>query len=47
MDARALKIEAARVALGHVESGMRLGIGTGSTATEFVHLLAERVAAGA
>ena len=46
MDARALKIEAARVALGHVESGMRLGIGTGSTATEFVHLLAERVAAG-
>jgi len=46
MDARALKIEAARTALGHVEDGMRLGIGTGSTATEFVRLLAEKVAAG-
>ncbi|MEP9371489.1 ribose-5-phosphate isomerase RpiA [Mesorhizobium sp. KR1-2] len=46
MDARALKIEAARVALGHVEDGARLGIGTGSTAEEFVRLLAEKVAAG-
>ena len=46
MDARALKIEAARAALGHVEDGMRLGIGTGSTAEEFVRLLAEKVAAG-
>lgn len=46
MDARQLKIEAARVALGHVEHGMRLGIGTGSTAEEFVRLLAERVAGG-
>jgi ribose 5-phosphate isomerase A len=46
MDARVLKIEAARVALGHVENGMRLGIGTGSTAEEFVRLLAERCAAG-
>ena len=46
MDARTLKIEAARVALTHVEDGMRLGIGTGSTAEEFVRLLAERVAAG-
>ena len=46
MDARTLKIEAARVALTHVEDGMRLGIGTGSTAEEFVRLLAERIAAG-
>ena len=46
MDATALKIEAARAALGHVEDGMRLGIGTGSTAEEFVRLLAERVAGG-
>jgi ribose 5-phosphate isomerase A len=43
MDARQLKIEAARVALSHVESGMRLGIGTGSTAEEFVRLLAARI----
>jgi ribose 5-phosphate isomerase A len=46
MDARALKIEAARAALAHVEDGMRLGIGTGSTAAEFVRLLAEKVAGG-
>ena len=46
MDAHSQKIEAARVALSHVESGMRLGIGTGSTAAEFVRLLAERVAGG-
>ena len=46
MDARALKIEAARAALGHVSDGMRLGIGTGSTAEEFVRLLAVRVADG-
>lgn len=46
MDARQLKIEAARAALGHVADGMRLGIGTGSTAEEFVRLLAARVATG-
>ena len=46
MDAKALKIEAARAALTHVESGMRLGIGTGSTAEEFVRLLAEKVSTG-
>jgi ribose 5-phosphate isomerase A len=46
MDAKALKIEAACAALSHVESGMRLGIGSGSTAEEFVRLLAEKVAAG-
>jgi len=46
MNAKAMKIEAARAALQHVEHGMRLGIGTGSTAEEFVRLLAEKVAAG-
>lgn len=46
MDAQALKVEAAREALSHVEDGMRLGIGTGSTAEEFVRLLAEQVAEG-
>lgn len=35
----ALKIEAARVALENVRSGMTLGLGTGSTASEFVKLL--------
>lgn len=46
MDAREMKIKAAEAALTHVESGMRLGIGTGSTAEEFVRLLAEKVADG-
>ncbi|MBX3531108.1 MAG: ribose-5-phosphate isomerase RpiA [Rhizobiaceae bacterium] len=46
MDANALKIEAARAALAHVEDGMKLGIGTGSTAEELVRLLAEKVASG-
>lgn len=46
MDAREMKIKAAAAALSHVEDGMRLGIGTGSTAEEFVRLLAERVADG-
>ncbi|MDL2405632.1 ribose-5-phosphate isomerase RpiA [Rhizobium calliandrae] len=46
MDARQMKIEAARAALTYVGSGTRLGIGTGSTAEEFVRLLAEKVAAG-
>lgn len=46
MDARSLKIAAAQAALEHVEDGMRLGIGTGSTADEFVRLLAEKVAGG-
>lgn len=46
MDARQMKIEAAAEALKHVEDGMRLGIGTGSTAEEFVRLLAEKVADG-
>ena len=40
---RELKIEAARAALEFVEDGMKLGIGTGSTADEFIRLLAEKV----
>ena len=46
MDARDMKIKAAQAALDYVEDGMRLGIGTGSTAEEFVRLLAEKVASG-
>ncbi|WP_234185675.1 ribose-5-phosphate isomerase RpiA [Shinella sp. NM-101] len=46
MDAREMKIRAAEAALSYVEDGMRLGIGTGSTAEEFVRLLAEQVAGG-
>lgn len=34
------------MALGHVESGMRIGIGTGSTAEAFIRVLAERIGAG-
>ena len=40
------KIAAARAALDHVESGMRLGLGTGSTAEAFIEALAERVEGG-
>jgi ribose 5-phosphate isomerase A len=46
LDAHTLKIKAAETALSHVKDGMRLGIGTGSTADEFIRLLAVRVAAG-
>ena len=46
MDARQLKIEAAREALTLVADGMKLGIGTGSTAEEFVRLLAVKVGEG-
>jgi ribose 5-phosphate isomerase A len=41
-----LKRAAAAGALAYVEPGMRLGLGTGSTARHFVELLAERVRAG-
>lgn len=41
-----LKRGAAAAALEEVRDGMRLGLGTGSTADHFVDLLAERVAAG-
>ncbi|HKN28361.1 MAG TPA: ribose-5-phosphate isomerase RpiA [Roseiarcus sp.] len=40
------KREAARRALELVEPGMRLGLGTGSTARHFVDFVAEKVAAG-
>src|SRR4051794_40425999 len=40
------KIEAAREALRSVRSGMSLGLGTGSTAKEFVKLLGEAIARG-
>jgi ribose 5-phosphate isomerase A len=45
-DAEALKRDAAAKALTFVEDGMRLGLGTGSTAKHFVDLLAERMKSG-
>lgn len=42
----AWKLAAAERALDYVESGMRLGLGTGSTAAKFVDLLGKKVAAG-
>ncbi len=41
-----LKIEAARAALQEVRSGMSLGLGTGSTANEFVKLLGQSLGNG-
>jgi ribose 5-phosphate isomerase A len=41
-----LKRRAAEAALAHIEDGMRVGLGSGSTAAAFVRLLGERVAAG-
>jgi ribose 5-phosphate isomerase A len=41
-----MKREAARAALAHVRSGMRLGLGTGSTAAHFVELLGARARDG-
>lgn len=41
-----LKRQAAAKALEHVQDGMKLGLGTGSTARIFVELLGERVKAG-
>jgi ribose 5-phosphate isomerase A len=46
MDADAQKRAAAARALEFVRPGMRLGLGTGSTAKHFVELLGERVRAG-
>jgi len=42
-----MKIAAARAALDEVMSGMSLGLGTGSTAEEFVRLLGEAMRSGA
>ena len=41
-----LKRQAAAQALEHVQDGMKLGLGTGSTAKHFVDLLGQRVAGG-
>jgi ribose 5-phosphate isomerase A len=46
MDIDAQKRKAAACAVEWVKPGMRLGLGTGSTAKHFVELLAERVRAG-
>ena len=46
MDSEAFKREAAAGALQFVRPGMRLGLGTGSTAKHFVVLLGEKVRAG-
>ena len=46
MDIEAQKRQAAARALDWVRPGMRLGLGTGSTARHFVELLGERVRAG-
>lgn len=45
-DPHTLKIDASRAALESVASGMRVGLGTGSTAEEFVRLLAARLVSG-
>ena len=46
MDTEAQKRAAAARAIEFVRPGMRLGLGTGSTAKHFVELLAERVRNG-
>ncbi len=46
MDLEAQKRAAAARALEFVRPGMRLGLGSGSTAKHFVELLAQRVLAG-
>ena len=46
MDSNTLKLRAAERALDYVKPGMRLGLGTGSTAEKFVDLIGARVAQG-
>ncbi len=46
MDIDTLKLRAAERALDYVEPGMKLGLGTGSTAVKFVDLIGARVARG-
>ena len=41
-DGEAFKRQAAERAIGFVRPGMRLGLGTGSTAKHFVELIGER-----
>ena len=45
--AEALKRQAAERALEYVESGMVLGLGTGSTVAHFLDLLATKLSQGA
>ncbi|HEX9162071.1 MAG TPA: ribose-5-phosphate isomerase RpiA [Thermoanaerobaculia bacterium] len=47
MDAQQMKVAAAREALRDIRSGMKLGLGTGSTASELVKLLGEALRSGA
>ena len=46
MDIESLKKQAAYQALEHVQSGMKLGLGSGSTATYFIQALGEKLRAG-
>jgi len=46
MDVESFKHAAATRAMDFVKSGMRLGLGTGSTAAHFIDLLSERVRSG-
>jgi ribose 5-phosphate isomerase A len=46
VDMDELKRQAAAQALAHVRDGMKLGLGTGSTAKHFVELLGEKVRGG-
>ena len=46
MSSEDYKRQAAAAALEYVEPGMRVGLGSGSTAKDFVELLADRVRAG-
>jgi len=46
MDSDTLKLRAAECAMDYVKPGMRLGLGTGSTAVKFVDLVGARVAQG-
>ncbi len=46
MDNDSLKFRAAERALEFVKSGMKLGLGSGSTAAKFVELLGQQVASG-
>jgi len=47
MNAQEMKVAAAREALSEVRSGMKLGLGTGSTASELVRLLGAALRSGA
>jgi len=45
-EARNLKVDAARAALAEIRSGMKLGLGTGSTAAELVRLVGAALRSG-